>query len=158
MALKFFREDPSQRRGKKTRNKATMGTLLLPHPSWAWLELAPITLVELSAACTSEAATISPSARDALSGKAGSRWAKHGTPTSLRQAQFERNRPFLSITDILLEGGMLPVSFGGEEGMAKHSNSSQPWFERNAFKMCSVPLICNHREFSLKRNPISHQI
>lgn len=135
-----------------------MRTLLLPHPSWAWLELAPIMLVELSTACTFEAATISPSARDTLSGKAGSRWAKHCTPTSLRQAQFERRRLFLSITDILLEGSMLPVSFGSKEGMAKHSNSSQPWFKRNTFKMRSVPLMRNHREFSLKSNPISHQI
>ena len=158
MALKFFREDPSHGRGKKTRKEGTTGTLLLPRPSWAWLELAPITLVEPSTACTSEAATISPSARDALSGKAGSRWAKCSTPTSLRQAQFERRGSFLSITDILLEGGRLPVGFGSEEGMAKHSNSSQPRFQGNAFKMWSVPLICNHREFSLRSNPISHRI
>lgn len=98
MALKFFREDPCHGRGKKTRKEGPMGTLLLPQPSWAWLELAPIMLVEPSTACTSEAATISPSARDMLSGKVGSRWAKRSTPTSLQQAQFERRGSFLSIT------------------------------------------------------------
>lgn len=83
-------------------------------------------LVEPSAACTSEAATIAPSARDVLSGKAGSGWAERGTPTSMQQAQLGRRGSVLSVTDILLEGGRLPVSFGSKEGMAKHSNSSQP--------------------------------
>lgn len=69
-----------------------------------------------------------------------------------------RRRSFLSITDILLEGSRLPVSFGSEEGMAKHSNSSQPQFQGNAFKMWSVPLICSHRGFSVRSNPISHWI
>jgi len=158
MTLKFFREDPSHGRGTKTRQEGTTGTLFLPHPSWARLELAPILLVEPSAACTSEPATVSPSARDTLLGKAGSRWAKRGTPTPLRQAQFERRGSFLSITDILLEGGRLPVSFSSEERMAKHSNSSQPRFQGNTFKMWSVPLIRNHREFSLRSNPTYHQI
>lgn len=158
MALQFFREDPSHGRGKKTREEGTTGTLLLPHPSWAWLKLAPIMLVEPSTACTSEAATISPTARDTFSGKVGSRWAKCGTPTFLWQAQFERRGSFLSITDILLEGGKLPVSFSSKEGMAKHSNSSQPRSQWNTFKMWSVPEIRNHREFSLRSNPISHQI
>lgn len=158
MALKFFRENPSHGRRKKTREEGTTGTLVLPRPSWAWLELAPIMLVDPSAACTSEAATTSLSARDTLSGKAGSRWAKRCTPTSLGQAQFERRGSFLSITDILLEGGRLPVSFGSEGRIAKHSNSSQPRFQGNIFKIRSVPLICSHREFSLRSNPISHWI
>lgn len=151
MALKFFRKDPSHGRGKKTRKEGTTGTLLLPHPSWAWLELSPIMPVEPSTACTSEAATISPGARDALSGKAESTWAKHSTPTSLWQAQFERRGLFLSITDILLEGGKLPVSFGSKEGAA------EPRFQGNAFKTRSVPLIGNHRGFSPRSNPASHQ-
>lgn len=92
-------------------------------------------LVEPSTMCTPEAATVSPSARDTLSGQAGSRWAKRSSPTSWQQARFERRGSFLSVTDILLEGGRLPVNFSSEEGTAKHSNSSQPRFQGNAFKM-----------------------
>lgn len=76
----FFRENSSHGRGKKTRKEGTTGILLLSHPSWALLKLAPIMLVEPSTACTSEAATKTPSAKDVLSGKVGSRWAKRSTP------------------------------------------------------------------------------
>lgn len=120
VAVKFFKEDPAHGTRKKTRKNGT-GTLLHPHRSWGWLEVAPSTPVEPNAVCISEAATISPSARDALSGIVGGRRAEHSTPTSSRQARFERRGSVLSVTDIL------------------HSNSSLPQLQGNGFKMWLCP-------------------
>lgn len=115
VAAKFFKEGPAHGTRKKTRKNGTTGTFLHPHPSWGWLEVAPSMPVEPNAVCVSEAATISPSARDMLSGKVGGRGAEHSTPTSSRQARFERRGSVLSVPDILLGGGRLPVSFSSEE-------------------------------------------
>lgn len=157
MAINFFREDPSHGRGEKTRKEGTTGILLLSHPSWAWLELTPIMLMEPSTACTSEAATTTPSTRDVLSGKVGSRWAKHCTPSLCGRHGLREGDCFYQSRDSAGRG-RLPVGFHSKEGMAKHSQSSQPPFQGNTFKMWSVTLICNPREFSLRSNPISHQI
>lgn len=125
MAINFFREDPSHGRRNKTRKKGTMGILLLSYPSWAWLELAPIMLVEPSTACISEAATMTPSARDVLSGKVGSRWAKHSIPNLCSRHGLREGNCFYQSGDSVGRR-RLPVGFSSKQGMAKHSKSSQP--------------------------------
>lgn len=102
------------------RKEGTTGILLLSHPSWAWLELAPIMLVEPSTACTSEAATMTPSARDVLSGKEGSRWAKHSTPSLCGRHGLREGDCFYQSRDSAGRG-RFPVGFSSKEGMAKHS-------------------------------------
>lgn len=133
-----------------------MGILLLSHPSWAWLKLAPIMLVEPSTACSSEAATKTPSARDVLSGKVGSRWAKRSTPSLCSRHGLREGDCFYQSRDTAGRG-RLPVGFGSKEGMAKPSKSSQPQFQGNTFKIWSVTLICNPREFSLRSDPTRYR-
>lgn len=129
MAINFFREDPSHGRGKKTRKEGTMGILLLSHPSWAWLELAPITPMEPSTAGTPEAATMTPSTRDVLSGKVGSRWAKQGSPSLYGRHSLREGDCFYQSRDSARRG-RLSVGFNSKEGMAKHSHSSRKTLSR----------------------------
>lgn len=123
MAINFFREDPSHGRGKKTRKEGTTGILLLSHPSWAWLELTPIMLMEPSTACTSEVATTTPSTRDVLSGKVGSRWTKHSTPSLCGRHGLREGDCFYQ--EILLEGeGFLWASTARKEWQSAHRAAS----------------------------------
>lgn len=100
---------------------------------------------------------MTPSSRDVLSGKVGSRWAKQGTPSLYGRHSLREEDCFYQSRDYARRG-RLSVGFNSKEGMAKHSQSSQTGFQGNAFKMWSVTLICNPRKFRYRSNPISRQI